>query len=77
MQATVQTLRQQGANARQIQEIIVALTRNGRANNLDGNRILKLTLQAQEPRGAKELMRVDLFADEEMVGGEGEIHGRF
>lgn len=71
MQATVQTLRQQGANPRQIQEIISALTRNGRANNLDGNRILKLTLQAQEPRGAKELMRIDLFADEEMIASTG------
>ncbi len=70
-QATIQTLRQQGATAKQAQEIVTALTRNGRTNNLDGNRVLKLTLQAQEPRGAKELMRVDLFADEELIASTG------
>ncbi|MCU0819939.1 MAG: hypothetical protein MUF11_11680 [Beijerinckiaceae bacterium] len=70
-QATTQTLRQQGATPKQAQEIITALTRNGRTNNLDGNRVLKLTLQAQEPRGAKELMRVDLFADEELIASTG------
>jgi murein DD-endopeptidase MepM/ murein hydrolase activator NlpD len=71
VQATTQTLRQQGASLKQAQEIIAALTRNGRSNNLDGNRVLKLTLQAQEPRGAKELMRVDLFADEELIASAG------
>ncbi|PPD15644.1 MAG: peptidase M23 [Methylobacterium sp.] len=70
-QTAMQTLRQQGATPKQIQEIVAALTRNGRTSNLEGNRILKLTLQAQEPRGAKELMRVDLFADEEMIAATG------
>ncbi len=69
--STTQTLRAANANPKQIKEIIDALTRNGKANNLDGNRILKLTLQPPEPGAAKELMRVELFFDEQLVASTG------
>jgi murein DD-endopeptidase MepM/ murein hydrolase activator NlpD len=71
VQATTQSLRGVGATPKQAQEIVAALTRNGRANNLDGGRVLKLTLQSQQERGQKELMRVDLFADEQLVASTG------
>ncbi|MBN8534450.1 MAG: M23 family metallopeptidase [Rhizobiales bacterium] len=71
VQATTQSLRGVGATPKQAQEIVAALTRNGRANNLDGGRVLKLTLQSQQERGPKELMRVDLFADEQLVASTG------
>jgi murein DD-endopeptidase MepM/ murein hydrolase activator NlpD len=71
VQATTQSLRGVGATPKQAQEIVAALTRNGRANNLDGSRVLKLTLQSQQERGPKELMRVDLFADEQLVASTG------
>lgn len=70
-QATIQSLRAAGVTPKQADEIVAALTRNGRANTLDGNRVLKLTLQAQEVRGRKELMRVELFADEQLVASTG------
>jgi murein DD-endopeptidase MepM/ murein hydrolase activator NlpD len=65
--ATTQTLKAAGATPAQIQQIISALTRGKQANTLDGNRILKLTLQPSEPNMPKELMRVELFYDEELV----------
>ncbi|MGL5446519.1 MAG: M23 family metallopeptidase [Rhabdaerophilum sp.] len=71
VQATTQSLRGVGATPKQAQEIVAALTRNGRTNNLDGSRVLKLTLQSQQERGTKELMRVDLFADEQLVASTG------
>lgn len=70
-QATTQSLRGVGVTPKQAQEIVAALTRNGRTNNLDGSRVLKLTLQSQQERGPKELMRVDLFADEQLVASTG------
>ena len=69
--ATTQNLKNAGASPKQITEIIGALTRNGRSTNLDGNRILKLTLQPAEPGAAKELMRVELFFDEQLVASTG------
>jgi murein DD-endopeptidase MepM/ murein hydrolase activator NlpD len=69
--ATTQNLRNLGVTPKQASEIVAALTRNGRSNNLDGNRVLKLTLQAQESGGRKELMRVELFADEQLVASTG------
>lgn len=66
-----QSLRQVGATPKQINEIIAALTRNGRSANLDGNRILKLTLQAAEPGASRELMRVEVFFDEQLVASTG------
>jgi murein DD-endopeptidase MepM/ murein hydrolase activator NlpD len=70
-QSAIQSLRGVGATPKQAQDIVAALTRNGRANNLDGNRVLKLTLQSQEQRGTRELMRVELFADEQLVASTG------
>lgn len=69
--ATAQTLKAAGARPQQIKEVVSALTRNGKASNLDGNRILKLTLQPTEPGATKELMRVELFADEQLVASTG------
>lgn len=69
--ATLQSLKAAGANARQAAEIIATLTRNGRANTLEGNRILKLTLQSPEAGQPKELMRVELFFDEQLVASTG------
>lgn len=69
--ATTQTLRQAGANPQQIKDIIAALTRSGKAANLDGNRILKLTLQPVEPGQPKEIMRAEVFADEQLVASTG------
>lgn len=69
--ATSQSLKAAGANSKQIAEIVAALTRNGKAANLDGNRIMKLTLQPPEPGVVKELMRVELFADEQLVASTG------
>lgn len=71
VQATTQSLRGAGVTPKQAQDIVAALTRNGRTNNLDGSRVLKLTLQSQQERGPKELMRVDLFADEQLVASTG------
>lgn len=68
---TTQNLRALGVTPKQATEIINALTRNGRANTLDGPRVLKLTMQAQEPGGRKDVMRVELFADEELVASTG------
>ena len=68
---TTQTLKAAGANPKQIKEVVAALTRNGKTNNLDGNRILKLTLQPSEPGAAKELMRAELFFDEQLVASTG------
>lgn len=68
---TLQTLRGAGADARQAKEIVAALSRNGRANSLDGNGILKLTLQPSEAGGEKALMRVELFRDEKLVASAG------
>lgn len=68
---TSQTLKVAGATPKQIKEVIGALTRSGKANNLDGNRILKLTLQPSEPGASKELMRVELFFDEQLVASTG------
>lgn len=70
-QATTQTLRGLGLNPQQIKDIIGGLTRSGKAPNLDGNRILKLTLQPSEPGQPKEVMRVELFADEQLVASAG------
>ena len=70
-QATTQTLRVAGLRPQQIKDVIAALTRSGRAATLDGNRILKLTFQPSEPGGPKELMRVELFADEQLVASTG------
>ena len=47
--ATAQALKAAGATPDQIKQIIAALTRNGKVPNLDGNRILKMTLQPVEP----------------------------
>ncbi len=69
--ATNQTLRGAGANPRQIKEIVGALTQGGKANALEGNRILKLTLQPAEPGATRELMRVELFSDEQLVASTG------
>jgi murein DD-endopeptidase MepM/ murein hydrolase activator NlpD len=69
--ATAQSLKAAGASPTQIQEIISALTRGKQANTLEGNRILKLTLQPSEPNLAKELMRVELFYDEELIASTG------
>jgi murein DD-endopeptidase MepM/ murein hydrolase activator NlpD len=66
-----QSLRQVGATPKQVNEIIAALTRNGRTATLDGNRILKLTLQAAEPGAPRELMRVEVFFDEQLVSSTG------
>lgn len=68
---TSQTLKVAGATPKQIREIVGALTRSGKANTLDGNRILKLTLQPSEPGASKELMRVELFFDEQLVASTG------
>ncbi|CAN1550621.1 Peptidase M23 [Rhabdaerophilaceae bacterium] len=70
-QATTQSLRALGLTPKQSTEIVNALTRNGRTNTLDGPRVLKLTMQSQEVGGRKELMRVELFADEELVASTG------
>lgn len=69
--STTQTLRAVGADARQIKDILGILTRNSKASNLDGNRILKLTLQPPEIGAPKELMRVELFFDEQLVSSTG------
>lgn len=68
---TTQTLRAHGVAPQQIREILGALTRNGRMASLDGNRLLKLTLQPSEPGAAKDVMRVELFADEKLVASTG------
>lgn len=68
---TSQTLKVAGATPKQIREIVGALTRSGKANTLDGNRILKLTLQPSEPGASRELMRVELFFDEQLVASTG------
>jgi murein DD-endopeptidase MepM/ murein hydrolase activator NlpD len=68
---TTQTLKTAGATPAQIREIIAALTRSGKTNTLDGNRVLKLTLQPQEPGAGRELMRVELFFDEQLVASTG------
>ncbi|OYU46931.1 MAG: peptidase M23 [Rhizobiales bacterium PAR1] len=68
---TTQTLKTAGATPAQIKDIVSALTRSRKVNNLDGNRVLKLTLQPQEPGAAKELMRVELFSDEQLVASTG------
>jgi len=69
--ATAQTLKSHGASPQQIRDIVGALTRGGKAANLDGNRVMKLTLQPTEPGAAKEIMRVELFADEQLVASTG------
>lgn len=69
--ATGQALRAAGANAEQAKQIIAALTRNGKLPNLDGNRILKMTLQPTEPGQPKVIMRAEVFADEELVASTG------
>lgn len=69
--ATTQTLRAVGANPKQIREVVEALTRGRKVAALDGNRIMKLTLQPPEPGAQKELMRVELFADEQLVASTG------
>lgn len=68
---TVQTLRTAGATPAQIKDIVAALTRNGKTPNLEGNRLLKLTLQPVEAGGAKELMRAEVFFDEKLVASTG------
>ena len=68
---TTQTLKAAGTSPAQIKDIVSALTRSRKVNNLDGNRVLKLTLQPQEPGAAKELMRVELFSDEQLVASTG------
>lgn len=68
---TNQTLKAAGASPGQIKDIVSALTRSRKVNTLDGNRVLKLTLQPQEPGAAKELMRVELFSDEQLVASTG------
>jgi murein DD-endopeptidase MepM/ murein hydrolase activator NlpD len=66
-----QMLRQAGATPKQVSEIVAAITRSGRSANLDGNRILKLTLQSPEPGAPRQLMRVEVFFDEELVASTG------
>lgn len=67
----VQSLRGLRANPKQIADIVAALTRGGRTGVLDGPRILKLTLQPLEQGGPKELMRIELFFDEQLVASAG------
>lgn len=69
--SVTQSLRAAKATPKQINEIIAALTRNGKANSLDGNRVLKLTQQPLEPGGDKELMRVELYFDENLIASTG------
>jgi murein DD-endopeptidase MepM/ murein hydrolase activator NlpD len=69
--ATTQALRAAGASAEQAKQIIAALTRSGKTASLDGNRILKLTLQAIEPGQPKAVMRAEVFADEALVASTG------
>lgn len=69
--ATTQTLRTAGAGPKQIREILDVFNRGGKSGNLDGNRILKLTLQPTEIGASKELMRVELFSDEKLVSSTG------
>lgn len=69
--ATGQALRAAGATPDQIKQIVAALTRNGKLPNLDGNRILKMTLQPVEPGQPKVIMRAEVFADEELVASTG------
>ena len=66
-----QQLRGLGAEARQVTEIVAALTRNGKAANLEANRLMKVTLQPIEPGTPRQLMRVDLFADEQLIASTG------
>lgn len=69
--STTQSLKAAGATPRQINEIVAALTRSGKATTLEGNRLLKLTMQPAEPGGAKELMRVELYFDEQLIASTG------
>ncbi|MCA1953265.1 MAG: M23 family metallopeptidase [Hyphomicrobiales bacterium] len=69
--ATRQTLRGLGLDPRQVNDIIAALTRSRSTSVLDGNGMLKLTLQPSEPGGRKELMRIELFIDEQLAASAG------
>jgi murein DD-endopeptidase MepM/ murein hydrolase activator NlpD len=69
--ATLKTLRATGTTEAQSKAIIAALTQDGKVANLEGNRILKLTLQPSEPGGVKELMRVEVYFDEKLVASAG------
>lgn len=66
-----QALRGAGATPDQARQIVAALTNKGKAPNLDGNRILKLTLQPVEPGQPKVVMRAEVFADEQLVASTG------
>jgi murein DD-endopeptidase MepM/ murein hydrolase activator NlpD len=69
--ATRQTLRAVGLDQRQIGDVVGALTRASGSAVLDGNGVLKLTLQPPEPGSRKELMRAELFVDEQLVASAG------
>lgn len=69
--ATTQALRGSGATPDQVKQIVTALTNKGKAPNLEGNRILKLTLQPVEPGQPKVVMRAEVFADEQLVASTG------
>ncbi len=69
--ATALSLKAAGAKPDQIKQIIAALTRSGKIANLDGNRILKMTLQAVEPGQPKIVMRAELFANEALIASTG------
>ncbi len=66
-----QILRQYGASPAQIRDILSALTQNSRANAFEGPRIVKIALQPSEAGGTKEIMRVEVFADEQRVAAAG------
>ncbi|HRE21792.1 MAG TPA: M23 family metallopeptidase [Rhabdaerophilum sp.] len=68
---TQKTLKLAGATDAQARDIINAVTRGKKVANLEGNRILKLTLQPSEPSAPKELMRVEVYADEQLVASAG------
>lgn len=69
--STQKTLKLAGATDAQTRDIINAVTRGKKVANLEGNRILKLTLQPSEPGAPKELMRVEVYADEQLVASAG------
>lgn len=69
--STSQSLKAAGASPKQINEIVAALTRSGKVATLDGNRLLKLTIQPVEPGAPKELMRVELYFDEQLIASTG------
>jgi len=69
--STLKTLKLAGATDAQARDIVNAVTRGKKVANLEGNRILKLTLQPSEPSAPKELMRVEVYADEQIVASAG------